>query len=109
MTDPIRFYRVSTVRVVRERHERLIAARSPEDALAAYSQGTAWPSSYDTEHLETIEEQPVQVEIRDDDYTAYLGDPNDPANLGARGYWTHALQEELPYPDDKPPTTEVDL
>lgn len=98
------YYKVSTESVVRERHERLIVARSPEEALAEYNKGTAWPSDYDTQHVETISKNPTEVVVSDD---PRYGDPSDPANTHARAYYTRKLKELIPYPDN--PSPERDL
>jgi hypothetical protein len=94
---PLKYFKVSTETVERRRHERLVVARTPEDALAEYENGTAWPSDYDSHTVETIEEHPTKIE---DGAERGMGDPNDLANLHARTYYTKALAEEIPWPDE---------
>jgi len=95
---PLRYFTVSTESVVRRRHERLIVARSAEDALAYYQKGTAWPSDYDAHTVAVLERDPVTVDAMVDE-EGLRGDPNDPANLLARAYYTDELQAEIPWPE----------
>jgi hypothetical protein len=64
---PIPRWRVSTTSVERRKHEREFKAATPEEALARYAEGTAWPADYDTSTLEVIEEfEPVVVPVTDE-------------------------------------------
>lgn len=58
---PRRLFVVSTTSVERRAHKQILLATTPEEALAIYNEGTAWPSDYDTSTVETLEEHPTVV------------------------------------------------
>lgn len=95
--EKLRYYEVSTEYVVRRRHKRLIVARSPEEALADYNRGTAWPSDYDTLDVETRSEDPTKVEEISNYQTEHLGDPNDSTNWDPRIYFAEGLGDLYPF------------
>jgi len=64
---PIPHWRVSEHRVQHLTHTREIKAVTPEEALAIYNQGTAWPSSYDDRHGKIIQLDPIVVEKIEDE------------------------------------------
>lgn len=49
---------VRTDSIRRTRHERVIKAATAEEALAIYNEGTEWPSSYDEQTIEIVEDPP---------------------------------------------------
>lgn len=108
MTDTIKFYEVSTETIERRVHKRLIAARSPEDALKEYNRGTAWPSDYDAHTAEVIVQADTVVQDAAPERVRGLGDPNDPENTMARVYFTDELNEEIPWPETTFDDPEID-
>jgi hypothetical protein len=101
--EPLRYFRISTEYVVRQRHERTIVARTEAEALAEYERGTAWPSDYDTRHLETLEHKPTVIGPHPDE----RDDPNAPENYGMmQVFLARAIQSEYPWPEPTGATAE---
>jgi hypothetical protein len=60
-------WKVSTETVRRIVHQRTIKAATQEEALAIYNEGTAWPSSYDEDTVEVLEEKPTVATVIEPD------------------------------------------
>lgn len=74
---PLPRWKVTRITVRRIAHEREIKAATPEEALAIYDEGTAWPSSYDEHTLETLERhEPTAEQITDERHLAFCREHN---------------------------------
>jgi hypothetical protein len=63
---PLPRFKITTERVQRLVHTRMIKAADEAEALRIYREGTAWPSSYDDRDGEVLKRYPTMVTIVDE-------------------------------------------